>query len=48
MDCVFCRLIRDDTAVWGGDNFSTWLTSRSQHHVEGDPASRLASALALP
>jgi histidine triad (HIT) family protein len=22
---------------WGGDNFSTWPTSRSEHHVEGDP-----------
>ena len=31
---------------WGGDNFSTWPTSRSQHHVEGDPSSRLASTLA--
>jgi histidine triad (HIT) family protein len=32
---------------WGGDNFSTWPTSRSEHHVEGDPSSSLASALAL-
>jgi len=31
---------------WDGDNFSTWRTSRSQHHVEGAPSSRLASALA--
>jgi histidine triad (HIT) family protein len=31
---------------WAGDNFSTWPTSRSQHHVEGDASSRLASALA--
>jgi histidine triad (HIT) family protein len=32
---------------WGGDNFSTWPTSRSEHHVEGDPSSRLASTLAV-
>ena len=32
---------------WGGDNFSTWPTSRSEHHVEGDSSSRLASALAV-
>jgi len=32
---------------WGGDNFSTWPTSRSEHQVEGDPSSRLASALAV-
>jgi len=31
---------------WDGDNFSTWPASRSEHHVEGDPSSRLASALA--
>jgi len=31
---------------WGNDNFSTWPASRSQHHVEGDPSSRLAFALA--
>ena len=31
---------------WGGDNFSTWPTSTSEHHVEGDPSGRLASTLA--
>jgi histidine triad (HIT) family protein len=32
---------------WGGDNFSTWPMSRSEHHVEGDPSSRLASTLTV-
>jgi histidine triad (HIT) family protein len=32
---------------WGGDNFSTWPTSRSEHQVEGDPSSRLASTLSV-
>ena len=32
---------------WGGDNFSTWPASRSDHQIEGDPFSRLASALAV-
>lgn len=31
---------------WADDNFSTWPTSTSQHRVEGDPSSRLASVLA--
>lgn len=31
---------------WHDDGFSTWPTGRSQHHVQGDPIARLASAVA--
>lgn len=31
---------------WSDDDFSTWPTRTSQHHFDGDPASRLASVLA--
>lgn len=33
---------------WSDDNFSTWPTTRSQHHVTGEPVDRLASAFPTP